>query len=70
MAAPEVTVTAPASKETSLEQKALQIAISREEELLKMSQISEQQLRHYVDNVLYVQGIRHQYLRHEEILQL
>jgi len=66
VAAPEVTVT----KETSLEQKALQIAISREEELLKMSQISEQQLRHYVDNVLYVQGVRHQYLRHEEILQL
>lgn len=35
-----------------------------------MSQFSEQQLKHYVDNVLYVQGIRHQYLRHEEILQL
>ena len=66
MTAPEVTVT----KEPSLEQKALQIAISREEELLKMSRISEQQLKHYVDNVLYVQGIRHQYLRHEEILKL
>ena len=57
-------------EELNLEQRALRIALVREEELLKMSDISEKQLKHYVDNVLYVQGIRHQFLRHEEILRI
>ena len=46
-------------EELNLEQRSLRIALVREEELLKMSDISERQLKHYVDNVLYVQGIRH-----------
>ena len=54
--------------DSNLQQKADHIALSREEDALSMSTISEQQLRQFQQNVFYTHGVRHHFLRHEEIL--
>jgi len=70
MAAAEASRTPHAIDDLDLKRKEIFLHLQREKAIQNMTKLAEFQLNHYENNDFYINGLRHHFLKHQDIVLL